>query len=252
MHALAHYSSLDAAARTASALVWTYMNASDAPRVLRAAWGDGAKAAHKALLDASKAADEGGGTVPCAVVFDVDDTLLLHDGAAIGPMVALARALHAMGAVVHIVTASEDASTLRAETEAALARLGVVYKTLWMTNSTQPRGWEAISKWKGSCRAKIERAHKAPVVLSIGDVFGDMTLVKSEKHMDALETQRKASVAANVVAMHPHSLRYKHTLYRLAPADHALWGLKLPIQFRVKVGGKEHVLDEEEMHKLET
>lgn len=268
MKPLAHFSSAHDATAAAAQLVHRFMFQAVPSVTVECLRAQGARrgrtnaAAVRAAPPAAAAAAPDGGVRPhntAVVVFDYDDTLMRGNGEVIADVVALARTVGQWGARVHIVTAREDALGQREETEAELRDMGVAHERLWMTTSAQERSWEAISQWKHSVRAAIQDLVAAPVVLSVGDVFGDMTLIPSKHRMDALEAARQASVHANLTPAQRAKLdaarrsikAFKYTLYRLGNAEtQAVWGLKLPEQFRVDAAdgsGATLSMDEEEL-----
>lgn len=207
-------------------LVAAFTTAADATaaalRLVRAygARGDAHALAAKhteAVAHAVAAARGGGGGAPMVVVADIDDTLIhMHAThfSANAAVVALFHALLAAGAAVHLVTArSADADTAR-WTRDQLAALGVSgYASLHFAPERARRSLAAVSVWKRAVRKRIAEHNGAPIVLTVGDQWGDSTPLDADADIDALD-------AAFGVATTPWLL--------IRPNDGvSLWGLKL-------------------------
>lgn len=156
---------------------------------------------------------------PLVVVFDIDDTVVrdmeeTQMFALNAPVVALHKAVMAAGAHVHFVTARSDNRSTTEWTQEQLATLGLKGHTAVHAAPERHRGSMAdVSAWKRSVRAELAAKYGVPVVLSVGDQFGDMVVLQDDDDIDRLDD-------AMGVARTPWLV--------LRPHDGVtLWGLKL-------------------------
>ena len=159
------------------------------------------------------------GTQAPLVVFDIDATLVneSEDGCAAQPLDAtldLLKKLQKLGVHLALVTARLDEPQMRRDTEATLRKLGLsAWNHLLLAPETARVNMAAVSRWKHSKRAELARSLKQPVVLSVGDQWGDLLPLKADKDIDAMD-------AAFGVRHAPFQLVRPHDGY-------TMWGLKL-------------------------
>lgn len=128
-----------------------------------------------------------------SVVFDIDDTLIFDDNhqtpnVQVKHLLEVARA---HGCKVHLVTAREKSAEVTKWTRDELRRHGIQYDSLALAPKKVRDSMASIAKWKHS-----ERAKHAPVILSVGDQWGDCVLLNSEDDIDTLD-------AVHVVSENP-------------------------------------------------
>lgn len=155
-----------------------------------------------------------------AVVFDIDATLL-HDtddvktpARPIPSMVNLLNRLQSDGASIALVTARLDDASMRRDTESTLKTLGISgWKHLHLAPESARVNMAAVSHWKHKTRKEIAKKERGPIVLSVGDQWGDLIPLSTEKDIDDMD------VAFGV----------RHAPYLLVrPHDGVtMWGLKL-------------------------
>lgn len=149
-------------------------------------------------------------------VFDIDDTLIRDrsDHFTLNPaVVRLFQSLVALGVEVHLVTARLADAETTAWTRDQLAEMGIAgYASLRLAPDRRRGSLADVSKWKMEQRRAIARAAGAPIVLTVGDQWGDMVTLDDDAHIDLLD-----------VAVAP---RQPWKVVR--PNDGvSLWGLKL-------------------------
>jgi len=153
------------------------------------------------------------------VVFDIDATLVneSEDDSPAQPLEAtleLLRKLQKLGVHLALVTARLDEPQMRRDTEATLRKLGLSsWHHLLLAPQSARGSMAAVSRWKHSKRAELARSLKQPVVLSVGDQWGDLLPLKADKDIDAMDT-------AFGVQHAPFQLVRPHDGY-------TMWGLKL-------------------------
>ena len=156
-------------------------------------------------------------------VFDIDDTILRdrNDRFTLNPaIVNLYNQLISIGVDTHLVTArANDAVTVK-WTSDQLSILGIApaspgllgYASLHLAPESRRKSMTDVSQWKMEKRRDIGiRAH-APIVLTVGDQWGDMVVLSEDADIDALDAAFAPGKPWKVVR--PHD-------------DVSLWGLKL-------------------------
>jgi hypothetical protein len=126
-----------------------------------------------------------------AVVFDIDDTLIRDRSPrfVLNPtVVQLHERLVELGAHVHLVTArANDAETL-AWTRDQLKEMGIRgYTGLHLAPESRRGSMTDVSHWKMETRRSIARKVGAPIVLTVGDQWGDMVTLSDDADIDALD-----------------------------------------------------------------
>ena len=173
---------------------------------------------YAAAAPAAKAAKAA--AVKPTVVFDIDATLL-HDSDSpkqpakpIASMVDLLRKLQSHGVQIALVTARLDDSSMRLDTETTLRSLGISdCKHLHLAPEAARRNMAAVSHWKHKTRGEIAKKERGPIVLSVGDQWGDLIPLSAERDIDAMD----------------EAFGVRHAPYLLVrPHDGVtMWGLKL-------------------------
>ena len=150
--------------------------------------------------------------------FDADDTLLRDKEPHFKPIaaiVALFRALQAHNIAVHVITARLRDAETTAWTQEQLQTLGIVLRPhcLHLAPAEARTDMASVAQWKRDTRVAIARKTGAPMLLSVGDQWGDIVALQKEEDIDMLDAR-----------FAPHGGPY----FILRPRDHiALWGLKL-------------------------
>lgn len=159
-------------------------------------------------------------TIAPLVVFDIDSTLLREaeaegkDATPIAPIISLFTKLQTLGGRIALVTARLDEPDMRRETETTLRRLGIDnWHSLHLAPEAARRNMALVSRWKHGKRGELARLLQQPVVLSVGDQWGDLLPLASEKDIDAMD----------------RAFGVRHAPYQLVrPHDgFTMWGLKL-------------------------
>lgn len=154
------------------------------------------------------------------VVFDIDATLLNEpeEGTSpakpIAPIIALLKRVQGLGAHVALITARLDDPEMRRDTERTLRKLGVDnWKSLDLAPESARKNMAAASRWKHAKRGELARRLQQPVVLSVGDQWGDLLPLSSDKDIESMDT----------------AFGVRHAPYQLVrPHDgFTMWGLKL-------------------------
>lgn len=155
-----------------------------------------------------------------AVVFDIDATLL-HDtddvktpAKPIPSIVELLNRLQSDGASIALVTARLDDASMRRDTENTLKTLGISgWKHLHLAPESARVNMAAVSHWKHKTRNEIAKKERGPIVLSVGDQWGDLIPLSAEKDIDDMD----------------EAFGVRHAPYLLVrPHDGVtMWGLKL-------------------------
>jgi hypothetical protein len=154
------------------------------------------------------------------VVFDIDATLLNESEdssgpvAPIAPIIALLKKVQGLGAHVALITARLDDPEMRKDTERTLRALGITqWQSLDLAPEAARRNMAAVSRWKHSKRGELARKLKKPIVLSVGDQWGDLLPIARDKDIDSMDT----------------AFGVRHAPYQLVrPHDgFTMWGLKL-------------------------
>lgn len=136
---------------------------------------------------------------PSDIVFDIDDTLIFDDSRQT-PNVQIKHLLEvcrAHGCKVHLVTAREKSADVIKWTRDELRRHGIQYDTLALAPRKQRESMATIAAWKHSQRAK-----HAPVLLSVGDQWGDSVLIASDEDIDALNERHNVLHSGPWVLFH--------------------------------------------------
>jgi hypothetical protein len=117
-------------------------------------------------------------------VFDIDDTLIFDDNRQT-PNVQVKHLLEvarAHGCKIHLVTARERSADVIKWTRDELRRHGIQYDSLALAPKKHRTTMASVSSWKHAERQK----HK-PVVISVGDQWGDMIQLTADDQIDALD-----------------------------------------------------------------
>jgi len=123
-----------------------------------------------------------------SVIFDVDDTLIFDDGHET-PNVQIKHLLSvvkAYGYKIHLVTARLNNCENLKWTRDELRRHGIQYDSLALCPKKQRLSMKTVADWKHS-----ERKKHAPVLFTIGDMWGDSILIESEEEMERLDKKHK-------------------------------------------------------------
>jgi hypothetical protein len=150
------------------------------------------------------------------VVFDIDDTLLSEVTGKVQPIesaIQLFNQLQSAGAYSVLVTARLNDTSMQRMTASSLQKIGIRdWKELHLAPASARRSMTAVSKWKHSIRAAAARRMKQPVVLSVGDQWGDLLPLGADEDIDDMDEA--------------FGVREPYQLVR--PQDgYTLWGLKL-------------------------
>lgn len=121
-----------------------------------------------------------------SVVFDIDDTIVFDDGHET-PNIQIKHLLtvvKAYGFQIHLVTARESSATNIKWTRDEMRRHGIIYDTLALCPKKMRASMDVVAKWKND-----ERLKHAPVILTVGDQWGDLMLLNDESDIDKLDKQ---------------------------------------------------------------
>jgi hypothetical protein len=137
----------------------------------------------------------GGTAARPLIVVDLDQTLVEHKETPpdapvpIEPVVALIRALHALGATLHLLTARLDNAVTRDVTRRELAALKLhdTFDSVTLAPPEARATFAAVAEWKQRERLRLAREHGAPIVLSVGDNWSDLMPVAREADLRALD-----------------------------------------------------------------
>jgi hypothetical protein len=121
-------------------------------------------------------------------VFDIDDTLIFDDerqtpNIQVKHLLEVARA---HGCKIHLVTARERSPEVTKWTRDELRRQGIQFDSLALAPAKCRETMATVAAWKHS-----ERARNAPVVVSVGDQWGDLLLLADEADIDLLNARHK-------------------------------------------------------------
>ena len=125
-----------------------------------------------------------------SIVFDIDDTLIFDDSRQT-PNVQVKHLLEvcrAHGCKIHLVTAREKSPDVMRWTRDELRRHGIHYDTLALAPKKARESMASIASWKHAQRSK----HK-PVLLSVGDQWGDSVLIATDEDIESLNTRHNVS-----------------------------------------------------------
>lgn len=125
-------------------------------------------------------------------VFDIDDTLIFDDNRQTPNLQVkhLLEVARAHNCKIHLVTAREKNAEVIKWTRDELRRHGIQYDTLALAPKKMRETMATIAAWKHS-----ERAKHAPVLVSVGDQWGDIILLTDESDIDALDTRHNMQYA---------------------------------------------------------
>jgi hypothetical protein len=152
-------------------------------------------------------------------VFDIDDTLLFDIQSKSVPhknVIDLLRRLHAMGVIIHLVTARLDVEDMRQDTLQDLQDMGLsgLYTSLSLAPESARSSMSTVSRWKMETRLRIANSLSCPVTLTVGDQWGDMVVFENDDVIDKMDADTGAKFMPYVL---------------VRPCDGvSLWGLKLP------------------------
>ena len=159
-------------------------------------------------------------SVPKTVcIFDIDDTLIKSSNSKpIGVIVDLFKKLNdpknKINPDIYIITGRIDDKDYIKETRKQLAKIGIDnFTNLIHAPDNFRQNLPDLALWKNSERIVSKTLSDAPyIVLTVGDMWGDLLPLKTEKEIDALES------------------KYGDDSYILIrPNDNvSLWALKLP------------------------
>ena len=208
---IARFATLAPAALMASQCVHAYVARGNVQRLT----ATHAPLLHKSLGGLSNANDQGGRASPI-VVFDIDDTLLSETTGKVKPIesaIQLFNHLQNTGAYPVLVTARLNDTSMQRLTVSSLQKLGIRdWKELHLAPASARKSMTAVSKWKHSIRAATAKRMKQPVVLSVGDQWGDLLPLGADEDIDDMDEA--------------FGVREPYQLVR--PQDgYTLWGLKL-------------------------
>lgn len=156
-------------------------------------------------------------------VFDIDDTILFDSGEIQSDNVVpnhnvleLLKRIHELGVEIHLVTARLRDDEMHRATVEELENLGVgnIYKSLTLAPESSRKTMATVSLWKMKQRQRIAESVGHPVLLTVGDQWGDMVVFKQENDIHILNEKYKA-------------LHMPYILSRVKDGV-SLWGLKLP------------------------
>jgi predicted secreted acid phosphatase len=122
-------------------------------------------------------------------VFDIDNTLIFDDNRET-PNVQVKHLLEvarAHGCKIHLVTAREKSSEVTKWTRDELKRHGIPYDSLALSPKKSRSSMTEVAKWK-----HMERAKHTPVVLTVGDQWGDLIQLETDDHIDRLDKRHNA------------------------------------------------------------
>jgi hypothetical protein len=118
------------------------------------------------------------------VCFDIDDTLIF-DNSRETPNLQMKHLLEvciAHGYAIHLVTAREKSDEVVHWTRDQLRNHQINYDTLSLSPKTHRTSMKKVSAWK-----QARREYHFPVILTIGDQWGDQTTLESESDIRALD-----------------------------------------------------------------
>ena len=156
-------------------------------------------------------------------VFDIDDTILFDNGSMDSENVVpnhnvleLLKRIHDLGVEIHLVTARLRDDDMLKATQEELENLGVgnIYKSLTLAPESSRKTMATVSFWKMKQRQRIAEGAGHPVILTVGDQWGDMVVLKHENDIFVLNDKYKA-------------VHMPYILSRVKDGV-SLWGLKLP------------------------
>jgi predicted secreted acid phosphatase len=156
-------------------------------------------------------------------VFDIDDTVLLDDSSTTrnvtipnSMIIELFKKLKHLNIEIHFVTARLRCDEMISETKKELEILGLegLYDTLSLAPQNHRKNLATISLWKMNQRKKIAEKSNQCIILSVGDQWGDLIVIKSENDIKTFDDKYKSYNAPYIVVRSNDGV--------------TLWGLKLP------------------------
>jgi hypothetical protein len=168
------------------------------------------------------------GCAPALATFDIDDTLLYDLGDARAPndfsvkpnasIVLLLKRLYELGIEIHLITARLDCKEMIDASKEEMKELGIKYHSLTLAPAYARKSMASVSQWKMMTRKSIARKDECnPIVLTVGDQWGDMVVLDSDDRIDMLNEE------------HDLDHEYAKQYLVMRPNDKvSLWGLKLP------------------------
>lgn len=148
---------------------------------------------------ASLLAEYSGAQEPHAV-FDIDDTLIFDDNRQT-PNVQIKHLLEvarAYGCKIHLVTAREKSAEVTRWTRDELRRHGIQYDTLVLAPKKARTSMATVAAWKLS-----ERAKHQPLLISVGDQWGDSVLIRSDEDIARLDAFHNVALGPWLI-IRPH------------------------------------------------
>jgi len=116
------------------------------------------------------------------VVFDIDDTLIFDDSRGT-PNIQIKHLLEvarAYGCKIRLVTAREKDPEVMKWTRSELKKQGIHYDSLSLAPKSARVSMAAVAKWKSKERSKFK-----PVLLTVGDQWGDIVVIHDDEDIDA-------------------------------------------------------------------
>ena len=128
------------------------------------------------------------------IVFDIDDTLIFDNGRSAPNMqiVEFLKDMKSQGHKIHLITAR--AKSVEKMTKQELSRSGIPWDTLDLAFEKDRVSLAATSAFKSRARAQY-----APVAVTIGDQWGDMTILNDDSDIDAWDAKTCAEGVPNVL-----------------------------------------------------
>ena len=123
--------------------------------------------------------------------------------------------MYELGVEIHLITARLDCKEMIEASKEEMKELGVKYHSLTLAPPYARKNMASVSQWKMLTRKSIAKldTHN-PIVLTVGDQWGDMVVLKTDDNIDDLNDAFKV---------------YEKPYVLCRPEDKvSLWGLKLP------------------------
>lgn len=151
-------------------------------------WATAARPAGAAAMAGNAATVVGTNAPLFHAVFDIDDTLIFDDNRQTPNLQVkhLLEVARAHNCKIHLVTAREKNAEVIRWTRDELRRHGIQYDTLALAPRKSRETMASIAAWKHS-----ERAKHAPVLVSVGDQWGDILLLSGDDDIQALDALHK-------------------------------------------------------------
>ncbi len=130
----------------------------------------------------------------CAVVFDIDDTLVDRNERPIPPLMQLYHWCAENHIRCFVVTARPESTTNRMATSSMLAEHGIVPKHLYMMPATSGLpSPEQVSRYKRQCREEIAQRYK--ILGNFGDMWWDVIRLPVERAHSVLHERDERECA---------------------------------------------------------